>query len=90
LFIDKLFLSVSGIDANRGATTNESDEALTFRAMVKQAKRVVVVTDSSKLGVVTASLICPIDDVDVIVTDMGASERSAAAFKARGIEVIRA
>jgi len=90
LFMDKLFLSVSGIDASRGATTNESDEALTFRAMVKQAKQVVVVTDSSKLGVVTASLICPIEDVDVLVTDLGASDEAIAAFKARGIEVIRA
>src|SRR5216683_4989501 len=59
LFMDRLFLSVSGIDAQRGATTNEADEALTFRTMVRQAKQVVIVADSSKLGVVTASLICP-------------------------------
>ena len=90
LFMDRLFLSVSGIDASRGATTNESDEALTFRAMVKQAKQVVVVTDSSKLGVVTASLICPIEDVDVIVTDVGATDEAVAAFKTGGIGVIRA
>jgi DeoR family transcriptional regulator of aga operon len=90
LFMDKLFLSVSGIDAARGATTNESDEALTFRAMVHQAKQVIVVADASKLGVVTASLICPIDDVDVLVTNAGASDESVAAFSQRGIHVIRA
>src|SRR5882762_11101487 len=38
MFVDKVFLSVSGLDAIRGATTNESDETLTFRTMVKQAK----------------------------------------------------
>src|SRR6266849_8199361 len=43
IFLDKVFLSVSGIDAERGATINESDEALTFRAMVRQAKKVIVV-----------------------------------------------
>src|SRR5258708_30679297 len=66
-FLDKLFLSVSGIDANRGTTTNESDEALTFRVMVKQAKQIVVVADSSKLGIVTASLIYPIEALHVLI-----------------------
>src|SRR6202451_3340111 len=88
-FLDKLFLSVSGIDPDRGTTTNQSDEALTFRAMVKQAKEVVVVADSSKLGIVTPSLICPIEDVDVLVTDAGASDEMVAVFTQREIKVIR-
>jgi len=58
--------------------------------MVKQAKRVIVVADSSKLGVVTASLICPIADVDVLVTDAGASDEMIAGFENRKIQVIRA
>ncbi len=90
IFLDRLFLSVSGIDAVRGTTTNESDEALSFRAMVKQAKQVIVVADSSKLGVVTPSLICPIEDVDVLVTDTGASDEIAGAFTRSGVRVIRA
>ena len=88
-FLDKLFLSVSGIDPVRGTTTNESDEALTFRAMVKQAKQIIVVADSSKLGIVTPSLICPIEDVDVLVTDAGASDEMVAVFTQREIKVIR-
>jgi DeoR family transcriptional regulator of aga operon len=89
MFMDKLFVSVSGIDAGRGATTNESDEALTFRAMVKQAKQVIVVADSSKLGVVTSSLICPIEDVDVFVTDAGTSDDAVVEFTKSGVKVIR-
>jgi DeoR family transcriptional regulator of aga operon len=90
MFLDKLFLSVSGIDAERGTTTNELDEALTFRALVKQAKQIIVVADSSKLGIVTSALICPIEDVDVLVTDAGASDDVVAAFTRREIRVIRA
>jgi len=89
IFLDKLFLSVSGIDPERGTTTNESDEALSFRAMVKQAKEVIVVADSSKLGVVTSALICPIQDVDVLVTDAGASDEMVAAFAKKEIRVTR-
>jgi DeoR family transcriptional regulator of aga operon len=90
IFLDKLFLSVSGIDAVRGTTTNEMDEALSFRAMVKQAKQVIVVADSKKLGIVTPSLICPIGDVDVLVTDTGASDKAVAEFEKKGLKVIRA
>jgi len=82
-------ISFLGIDAIRGTTTNQSDEALTFRAMVKQAKEVVVVADSSKLGVVTPSLICPIADVHTLVTDAGAGDEMAETFTAKGIKVIR-
>jgi DeoR family transcriptional regulator, aga operon transcriptional repressor len=89
LFMDRLFLSVSGIDAQRGATTNEADEALTFRTMVRQAKQVVIVADSSKLGVVTASLICPIESVHVLVTDSNAPNEAIAPFEDRGIKVIQ-
>jgi DeoR family transcriptional regulator of aga operon len=89
IFLDKVFLSVSGIDPGRGTTTNESDEALSFRAMVKQAKQVIVVADSSKLGGVTSALICPIEDVDVLVTDAGASDEMVAAFTRKEIRVIR-
>ena len=90
MFLDKLFLSVSGLDAERGATTNEPEEALTFRAMVKQAKQVIVVADSSKLGVITPSLICPIQDIKVLVTNTGASSQATAEFTRRGIKVIQA
>jgi DeoR family transcriptional regulator of aga operon len=90
IFLDKLFLSVSGIDAQRGTTTNEMDEALSFRAMVKQAKQVIVVADSKKLGIVTPSLICPIGDVDILVTDTGASDKAVAEFEKKGVKVIRA
>ena len=89
IFLDKLFLSVSGIDAERGTTTNESDEALSFRAMVKHAKQVIVVADSSKLGVVTPSLICPVEDIDVLVTDVGASDELVTAFERKDIRVLR-
>ena len=88
-FLDKLFLSVSGIHPDRGTTTNQSDEALTFRAMVKQAKEVVVVADSTKLGVLTPSLICGIEDVDVLVTDADVPEAVVTAFTGKGVRVIR-
>jgi DeoR family transcriptional regulator of aga operon len=88
-FMDKLFLGMTGIDAERGPTVNEPEEAATFRAMVRQAREIIAVADSSKLGIMSAALICPIESVKTLVTDTGASDEMAAAFTNRGVRVLR-
>jgi DeoR/GlpR family transcriptional regulator of sugar metabolism len=57
--------------------------------MLRQAKQVIVVADSSKVSQVSASLICPISDVHILITDTGASDHAVGEFKDRGIQVIR-
>src|SRR6202789_900281 len=66
VYLDKVFLSVTGLDAERGATTLETDEALVFRKMIKQAKQVIVTADSSKLGKVSPAFICPASDIHIL------------------------
>jgi DeoR family transcriptional regulator of aga operon len=88
VFFDKAFIGATGVDVLRGATTIEPDEAAVFRAMARQAKKVIVVADSSKIGMVSPALICGVTDIDVLVTDSGISAEALAGFKARGIEVI--
>jgi DeoR family transcriptional regulator of aga operon len=87
--MDKVFVSVCGIDAARGVTVIESEEALTFRAMIHQAKKVIVVADSSKLGAVTPALVCPISEIQTVITDTGASDKAVALFTERGVQVMR-
>jgi DeoR family transcriptional regulator, aga operon transcriptional repressor len=89
LYMDRVFLSVCGIDAVRGVTVIEPEESSTFRAMVRQAKQTIVVADSSKLGIVTPALVCPLSDVHMLITDTHASDQALAAFVERGIEVVR-
>jgi DeoR/GlpR family transcriptional regulator of sugar metabolism len=90
LFVDKAFIGVDGIHAQRGLTTNYPDQATIHRAMVKQARQTIVVADHHKLGVVGTALICPIADAHTLITDRGAAEASTAAFSAAGLEVVRA
>lgn len=89
IYMDKVFISVCGIDVTRGVTVIESEEALTFRAMIRQAKKAIVVADSSKLGAVTPALVCPISDIHMLITDTRASDKTVAMFTERGIEVRR-
>jgi DeoR/GlpR family transcriptional regulator of sugar metabolism len=69
LHVDWTFLGVHGIDERAGLTTPNLVEAETHRAMVRSARRVAVVADSSKWNVVGLSSIARLDDVDVMVTD---------------------
>jgi DeoR family transcriptional regulator of aga operon len=88
-YMDRVFVSVCGIDVERGITVIEPEEALTFRAMIHQAKQTIVVADSSKIGVVTPALICPISGIHVFITDSRASDKMIRPFVQRGIEVQR-
>ena len=89
IYMDKVFVSACGVDLERGVTVIESEEALTFRAMVRQAKQTIVVADSSKLGVVAPALVCPIKEVQMLITDEDASDQAIAPYVERGIEVQR-
>ncbi|HKF46611.1 MAG TPA: DeoR/GlpR family DNA-binding transcription regulator [Terracidiphilus sp.] len=87
VYMDKVFLSVTGLDPERGATSLETDEALVYRKMLKQAKQVIVVADSSKLGRVGAALICPASEIHALVTDTAAPPAILAALERQGVRV---
>jgi DeoR family transcriptional regulator of aga operon len=89
IYMDRVFVSVCGIDPARGITVIEPEEGLTFRSMIQQAKQTVVVADSSKIGMVTPALICPISDIHLVITDTRATDKAIAPFLERGIEVRR-
>ena len=71
--LQRVFIGVCGIDAEHGASIIEHEEAAVVRAMVRQARQVVVVADSSKVGQCSPALICPINAIDILITDDGAS-----------------
>ncbi len=87
LFVNVLFVGANAIDAQHGLTCFSSDEAEINQSMVRQAKRKIAVVDHSKLGVVAKWLICPIDAIDILITDKGATKQMMAPFLQRGVNV---
>jgi DeoR family transcriptional regulator of aga operon len=86
--MNRLFVSVTGVDAEHGATLIQPDEAAVFRAMTRQAHQIIVVADSSKVGRVSPAVICPASDIDLLITDNGISEEAASAFAAAGVKIM--
>jgi len=86
--LDRLFLGVTGMDPERGATMIEPEEAAVLRVMVRQAREVIVVADSSKMGMVSLAVICPPREIDLLITDDGISEAAARGFAESDIRVL--
>jgi DeoR/GlpR family transcriptional regulator of sugar metabolism len=71
LHLDMLFLGCHGIDPVAGLTTPNLAEAATNRGFVRAARKVTVVADHTKWGIVGLSAFADLDDVDTLVTDSG-------------------
>ena len=71
LHFDVLFLGVHGISVEAGLSTPNLAEAETNRRLVQSARRVVVVADHTKWGVVGLSSFAVLEQVDTLVTDAG-------------------
>jgi DeoR/GlpR family transcriptional regulator of sugar metabolism len=69
LHVDLLFMGVHGMDELKGFTTPNLMEAETNRAFVASARRLVVVADHTKWGVVGLTTMASLRDADVLVTD---------------------
>jgi DeoR family transcriptional regulator, aga operon transcriptional repressor len=88
--IDVAILGVDGIDAANGAMAQHEGEASINQLMARQASRVVVVADSSKIGRRAFARICAAAEVGVLVTDVGIADDACAAFTEVGVRVITA
>lgn len=85
---DKLFLGVDGFDLQFGITTHHEAEASLNHKMVERAKKVIVLTDSSKFGRVSLHRIVLLDRIHTVITDAGISPEYRDGLQRLGIEVI--
>lgn len=85
--LDVAVLGVDGVDPQLGLMTHQEDEASISRLFAERARRVIVVTDSSKMGKRAFARICGLDRVDVLVTDSALSADMASRLTEAGIKV---
>jgi DeoR family transcriptional regulator, aga operon transcriptional repressor len=86
--LDVAILGVDGIDAVAGATAHHEGEASINQLMGRQAGRVIIVADSSKVGRRAFARICGPAEVDTLVTDSGIADDELNVLKAAGIDVV--
>ena len=79
--VDKGFIGVHGINFEAGLTSIATPQMQVKRAILKAAKEVYVLADSSKFGGGYLSVICPIDQVHKIITDSQVSKENVGIAK---------
>jgi len=90
--VDLVFMGVHGMDPHSGFTTPNLLEAETDRALVEAGRRLVVVADHTKWGVIGIGSFARLDQVDVLFTDDGLTPdaRSVLADHVRDLRVVAA
>ena len=88
IFVGKLFLATAGISLETGLTYPGFSDLPVKRAMIRAAKTVYLLADSSKIGRTAFAALGSLEDVDLLITDSGIEPGDRRKLEAHGIEVI--
>lgn len=83
------FVGCAGISLTAGVTSTTQQEATVNSLMVERADRMVLLADSSKLGIGEGFSYAPLDRVTLLITDSGATDEDVEILREAGIHEIR-
>jgi DeoR/GlpR family transcriptional regulator of sugar metabolism len=86
-FVKKAFVSADAVDVNRGYMDYNPYEIAIKRKMIENAKISVMLLDHTKFEAQAFTNICGIDDIKLIISDSGLSEKTAEVFRQKGISI---
>ncbi|MEJ5919683.1 MULTISPECIES: DeoR/GlpR family DNA-binding transcription regulator [unclassified Corynebacterium] len=85
---DVAFIGSNALTVDHGLSTADPQEAAVKRAMITNARKVVVMCDSTKLGRDFLVSFAGLDDIDVVITDDSAPEAFVQNLRDHGVEVV--
>lgn len=85
--VNKVFFGASGLTVDG---PNEPDSRVTWivRRMIEQAQSVILLADHHKFGEIRFERICPLTDIDIIVTDQTPDTKLYEAMMTAGVELL--
>lgn len=87
---DCAYLCCAGIDAARGFTNAQFEEVEIKRAMLRSARRAVMLGDHGKIGHVAGARIAALAEVSTLITDRDAAPADVQALEGGGLQVLLA
>ena len=88
-YASKMLLGADGMSLEEGLTTPSIGIAAVERAMLRQTRGdVLILADSSKIGVVADVAICPLDRADVVIVDDGVDDGVLEELRRLGLRVV--
>jgi DeoR/GlpR family transcriptional regulator of sugar metabolism len=89
-YATKMILGMGGISPETGVTDYHFQEASARRLMIQRATEVIGVADYSKFGVVAMNFICPLEKVNILITDWTIPAKVITEYRSRGLKVYAA
>jgi DeoR family fructose operon transcriptional repressor len=86
--IDQAFISINAISVTKGLTDFRIHEIDIIRAIMTSARQINVAADSSKFEKVSYLNVCPLDGIDMIITDSSINEEVVKKYKNTGMKVV--
>lgn len=86
----KLFLGVDSFSFETGISTPNIEEALVNQQMIENAEQVIAVFDASKFDKRSFTHVCSPSQIDIIITDSGATQDVKSRLRKAGITTIYA
>jgi DeoR/GlpR family transcriptional regulator of sugar metabolism len=71
LHVDSVFMGTHGVDARSGFTTPNILESETNRALIQAGRRLIVLADHTKWGIIGISSVARLEEADTLITDAG-------------------
>jgi len=88
IHVDTAFMGTIGLSIKEGMTTTDPREAHTKELVMSNARQVVLLADSSKIGKISFVKFGSLGDVDVLITDSGIAGDELSRLKKTGIKVV--
>ncbi len=85
---DVAFLGASGVSAEYGLSMSDDPEAAVGQAFIASAERAVVLADHTKLGKRGFARVCPLNRVNLLITEEMASPDQLQPLARAGLEVV--
>jgi DeoR family transcriptional regulator, aga operon transcriptional repressor len=86
--VDVAFIGVDGVDPDAGCTNYDHVGARVNGVLQQRAKLSIVLADATKISRVALAQVCPMSEVDVLITDTRAPQDVVDQIRALGCEVV--
>jgi DeoR/GlpR family transcriptional regulator of sugar metabolism len=90
LRFDTVVLGCCGVSPEGDVMAHDLGDAAVKQALIASGGRSLLAVDGAKFGRAALAVVCPLAELDVVVTDDTAPEPAVAALRAAGVEVHRA
>lgn len=84
---DICFLSVNAIDDRHGITDNDWEVVQVKKAMIESARKVICLTISEKINSYQPFHVCPVEDLDMLITELPPGDPLLEPYRQKGIEI---